>query len=1069
MDGRKYQRKSGIRRTLVMLLALVMLASVCFPAMRVNAEETLECTCGTESEIHTADCPKYVAPQNGGEGDTQECNCNAENGVHTEGCPKYVAPQNDVEGETKECTCNAENGVHTEGCPKYVAPKNDVEGDTQECNCNAENGVHIEGCPKYVAPQNGGEGDTQECNCNAENGVHADSCPKYVAPKNDDEEPSMSDAAKAYLKQIEDIKAQIENLDPDASDYEDKWRRIFDDLIIIQQVVSTDWEEDILSDDEFETICNAAEALKVKLGDPYDATTYADDPQMKYYNKDNRLAYDVARTDTSGYNDTSHTYVSSVKLGGVNVTQANSNSGYDVTWYPVIGSYDTRVGQKLSSYYGGLDTGDAVTNKTLVITPAPGYYVTQVVVACCDGGKPYNCGTWAEDKAFNRRFNVSAGGDLSVELPSSAFGHGASYSLESRDGEEQYFILIKVAPVPTPLYIEYTYGAMDDIMGDDFSSSVFNDPSEWTAVGGSNLMGTGRIDTHFTRYQYQYETGKPGDVAKWKHFANTVTNEAKAAAAAKGYYFAGWEATYYTECDSRYNFSNEYSEKTTHYDEGAQVSLITNVKLIAQWAPIPMKVTKTVTGLPDNRANSYSIQVYKDGVVFGEKLQFSVTGNNSSSLTVKDSSGNIVPVTPGTYTVEEDECDSITVGDKTYNVLTTTTELTVSASDTNRTYELLVTNAYSDVVDSVPDPTYIMIQKTFVGLPVDKIPNDFTITITADNGTTTTTLTKNTATISSDGLVWQWLVAQPSGTYSLTEAGYDPVDGYEFQGCTGLDTVTTVPSTISLDTINNVTRGDENQRTLDAAPEYLVASLTQGKYFVWTAETLSVNQRKGFLEQVHTRMKYNPAPTLENTVFFSGKKLEDTLSYRGGTVKYDKNTKILSFTMSKQWNMFAYGDYTITHDSADVQVTNTYEASTTTITITKTVSGNMGDQSKEFTFTYKVGATGTERTFTLKHGGSQTLENLKIGETLYIKEATDYVKTVTYTVTDGDETKTITAEEKDGWYQIPVAAGTVVNFNNTKNATIDTGITTDSIPYILLLTMAVIGAGALLMKKRRAF
>ena len=40
MDGRKYQRKRGFERTLVILLALVMLESVCFPAMRVNAEGT---------------------------------------------------------------------------------------------------------------------------------------------------------------------------------------------------------------------------------------------------------------------------------------------------------------------------------------------------------------------------------------------------------------------------------------------------------------------------------------------------------------------------------------------------------------------------------------------------------------------------------------------------------------------------------------------------------------------------------------------------------------------------------------------------------------------------------------------------------------------------------------------------------------------------------------------------------------------------------------------------------------------------------------------------------------------
>ena len=150
--------------------------------------------------------------------------------------------------------------------------------------------------------------------------------------------------------------------------------------------------------------------------------------------------------------------------------------------------------------------------------------------------------------------------------------------------------------------------------------------------------------------------------------------------------------------------------------------------------------------------------------------------------------------------------------------------------------------------------------------------------------------------------------------------------------------------------------------------------------------------------------------------------------------------------------------------------TNTYSIAVTSVTVEKQVTGNMGDQGKGFTFTYKVGANDSEHTFVLKHGEIETLENLKIGETLYIKEDTDYVKTVTYTVEDEQgKPKTTTVEVKDGWYQIPVAAGTVVNFNNTRNANIDTGIVTDSIPYILLLTMAVIGADVLLLNKRRGY
>lgn len=45
MYGRRYQRKRGFRRTLVLLLTLVMLAGVCFPGLRASAEgETADVT-----------------------------------------------------------------------------------------------------------------------------------------------------------------------------------------------------------------------------------------------------------------------------------------------------------------------------------------------------------------------------------------------------------------------------------------------------------------------------------------------------------------------------------------------------------------------------------------------------------------------------------------------------------------------------------------------------------------------------------------------------------------------------------------------------------------------------------------------------------------------------------------------------------------------------------------------------------------------------------------------------------------------------------------------------------------
>ena len=776
----------------------------------------------------------------------------------------------------------------------------------------------------------------------------------------------MSDAAKNYLSRIEDLKGQIESLNPDASDYGDQWRRIFDDLIIIQRDVSTDWEEYILSDDEFEMICSAAEALKNQLGDPYDAATYADDPQMKYYNKNNNLAYDVAQTKTSGYNDSLHTYVASVTLGGVGVQQADSNRSYGVD------SNNGRVGKKLSSYYGDLNTGDAVTNKTLEITPKPGYYVTRVVVACCDGGAPYYCGTWAQEKAFDEKFNVSAGGTLSVKLPSSAFGHGAWNSLESRFGWEQYFILIKVAPVPTPLYIEYDYGEMGNIMGDDLSSSVFAKPSQWTGVGGSNEMGRGRIDTQYTQYRYEYNSGRPNEVADWKHYANIVTDEAKKAAAAKGYYFAGWEATYYTKCDSEYKFSNEYSEETTHYKERAQVNLITNVRLVAQWKPVELSAEKIVRGLHGTgfagEQHTYQLTVYRknlDGSLpsEGKNVSLNVTGDSSASTVA------ISPAVPGTYVIKET--------DNGGNLGNGTETMYISVADGTE-----VTITVKDILEGKTSPKL----------------------------TVTNTYSKATPKIK---LVKQW---QDVNGYPVSGEATSafPAVQFEIKNAEG--------NVVATETVSY---SDNWEKVIDI-PEGYTAGCT-------VSEVVPAN---------YTQVGDVVTTTESKTV--------DGLNY-------------------------VYTVYTATN-----------KMSTASVTIKKVVKGNMGDPNKSFSFTvtltdgtmtageytaadgsveYTVSEGGTKISFSLSHDQSVILQNVPLDAKLTVTEngADAYEVKI-----DGVKVKD-KGQEGSASKEITVTEGKTITVENRNEATIDTGIVTDSIPYILLLTMAVIGAGVLLLNKRRVF
>ncbi len=162
---------------------------------------------------------------------------------------------------------------------------------------------------------------------------------------------------------------------------------------------------------------------------------------------------------------------------------------------------------------------------------------------------------------------------------------------------------------------------------------------------------------------------------------------------------------------------------------------------------------------------------------------------------------------------------------------------------------------------------------------------------------------------------------------------------------------------------------------------------------------------------------------------------------------------------------------------------NTYSAGT--LSIKKIVAGNLGDKEKYFNVTVTltgetdktygasyavtggskegnpaVIAIGTPTTFALKHNETITIANLPYG--------------VTYTVEEANYTA-----PKDGGYEAAVyvfsdtdkkidTAADTIEITNTKGGTVDTGITTDSLPYVILLGIVIlIGAGMII--KRRAF
>lgn len=133
------------------------------------------------------------------------------------------------------------------------------------------------------------------------------------------------------------------------------------------------------------------------------------------------------------------------------------------------------------------------------------------------------------------------------------------------------------------------------------------------------------------------------------------------------------------------------------------------------------------------------------------------------------------------------------------------------------------------------------------------------------------------------------------------------------------------------------------------------------------------------------------------------------------------------------------------------------------ITITKQVTGNMGDVNKEFSFSYSYGEDDNPQTgtFTLRNGGSHDLENVPIGTTLTLTEtnAEGYTISAEYgntTVSDGNG-MTFTINNED----------TVIVVKNHKEAIPDTGVLLDSLPYVLILMLTVISGVVLLHRKRR--
>ena len=170
-----------------------------------------------------------------------------------------------------------------------------------------------------------------------------------------------------------------------------------------------------------------------------------------------------------------------------------------------------------------------------------------------------------------------------------------------------------------------------------------------------------------------------------------------------------------------------------------------------------------------------------------------------------------------------------------------------------------------------------------------------------------------------------------------------------------------------------------------------------------------------------------------------------------------------------------------------------YEPESSSITISKTVTGLLGDTGKTFTFQLKdangnavtidttdntaitttgtAAWTGTDGKFTLKHGGTITFNKLPVG-TYDVYELDDEGTLQHYQTTwTGADTELTTPIEGNGERKATVTIGAdgakTLAFTNHCKLIPDTGVLLDTLPYIVILAVVAGGVALLMLRKHR--
>lgn len=349
------------------------------------------------------------------------------------------------------------------------------------------------------------------------------------------------------------------------------------------------------------------------------------------------------------------------------------------------------------------------------------------------------------------------------------------------------------------------------------------------------------------------------------------------------------------------------------------------------------------------------------------------------------------------YLEPEKKVDMNTCGTATVDNADGTIEL-------NKDAQVTIANKIKELDE--PEAPFIEVTKTFNGLTKEQIrelakanpPYQITVTNGSDTRTLTMDVDKFDENLTGKNTTWTytWKLKDCStGTYRVVESNYEK-DGYQVTPTINGSNGDSADVAVKQATIEYTSTMRE---TTCSAQDYkvgevnlIVAKLTQNQgYFVWTRQPASIKARMAIVDLISNGIGFSPKAVLEKYYFFSGvDKISSTLTFRDGEITYD-GENIMHFDKSKQWAMFATGNYTVKDgQDAEVELTNTYQEETADLDLVKVSENNIDLKldGAEFQL-YKKDGKDYQKVgdvLTVKNGANEIeLKGLKPGE-YYLEE-----------------------------------------------------------------------------------